>query len=56
METSGRPTEGWMTIVPVTVLVLFVMIALGGPTSLVNILANWAGDVFHYVGQWIKYL
>ena len=56
METSGKPTEGWMTVVPVTVFVLFVLIALGGPTAFVNIVANWVSDVVIFVARWIRHL
>jgi hypothetical protein len=54
METSGRPTEGWMTLVPLTIFVLFVILALGGPASFVNIVASWLGDVANYIAQWIR--
>jgi hypothetical protein len=56
METSGRPTEGWMTVVPFTVFVFIVMFALGGPTAFMNIVINWASDLVHYVLHWLKSL
>jgi len=36
MESSGRPTERWMTLVPLTVFVFIVVIALGGPDGFVR--------------------
>lgn len=56
METSGKPTEGWMTLVPLTIFVLFVIFALGGPTSFINIVSNWVVDVTSYVARWVKSL
>jgi hypothetical protein len=54
METSGRPTEGWMTLVPLIVLVSFVMLALGGPVATMNFIASWARDIIDYLLAFIK--
>ena len=55
-EISGKPNEGWMTLVPVTVLVLVVVIALGGPEAFVNTLSSWATDLVGYSAGWLKHL
>ncbi len=38
-----------MAFVPLTVLLLFVVIALGGPVQFANTVANWAADFAAYV-------
>ena len=54
MDTSGRPREGWMTVVPVTVFLLFVVLALGGPTHFVNTVSLWMSDIAQAIVGWIK--
>ena len=54
MDTSGRPREGWMTVVPVTVFLLFVVLALGGPANFVNTVSLWMSDITQAVVAWIK--
>ena len=54
MDTSGRPHEGWMTVIPVTVLLFFVIAALGGPTNFVNTLSHWAGDIASFIAGWLR--
>jgi hypothetical protein len=56
MDVSGRPREGWMTVVPVTVFLLFVVLALGGVDSFVNTLGLWASEVFNSMGRWFRNL
>lgn len=55
MDTSGRPHEGWMTIIPLTVFVLITVIVLGGPVGFVNTLSYWATDLIAYIAAWLKY-
>jgi hypothetical protein len=38
MRTSGVGREGWMTAVPLGVLVLFVLIIAGGPHDLLRMM------------------
>ena len=45
-----------MTLVPLTLFVLFVVLALGGPTSFMNIVSNWTYDAGIYIGRWIRSL
>ena len=54
MDTSGRPTEGWMTFIPLTVLVAIVVVALGGPEAFVNTLGNWTADFMNSAARWIR--
>lgn len=56
MDTSGRPHEGWMTVVPLSVFILVVMAALGGPTAVVNFTTVWIGDIVNSVVHFFKYL
>ena len=54
MEVSGKPTEGWMSFVPLTILILFVIVAMGGPVAFVNTVSLWAADFATYVARWVK--
>ena len=56
MDISGKPREGWMTVVPVTVFLLFVVVALGGFDNFVNNLNLWAGDIVRAVSHWFRSL
>jgi hypothetical protein len=56
MESSGRPTERWMTLVPLSVFVFIVVIALGGPDGFVRTVGNWTGDLLAFVARWFKEL
>jgi hypothetical protein len=56
MESAGRPTERWMTIVPLTVFVFIVVIALGGPQDFVRTVSNWMSDVMAMFLHWLKEL
>ena len=56
MDTSGSTREGWMTFVPVTVLLFIVMYVMGGPVNFVNVIAQWSMDFVSYVAGWIKHL
>jgi hypothetical protein len=54
MDVSGKPHEGWMTTIPLTIFVLFVVAAMGGPTAFLNTVTIWMSDLTHYVMAWIK--
>ena len=56
MDVSGSPHEGWMTFVPLTVLVLIVVYVVGGPVAFVNTVSYWATEVVASVANWVKYL
>jgi hypothetical protein len=56
MDASGTPREGWMTFVPLLVLLFIVMYVMGGPTQFVNVVAQWSADVITYVVNWVKHL
>ena len=43
-----------MTLVPLTLFILFVILALGGPTEFMSILSKWAYDAASYLGRWIR--
>jgi hypothetical protein len=56
MNTSGKPREGWMTVIPVSVFIFIVVIVLGGPVNFFRTIALWGEDVIKAVGTWIKHL
>ena len=55
MRTSGQAHEGWMSIIPLTVLLFIVMVALGGPEAFVNTVAGFASDTISYTANWIRH-
>lgn len=56
MDTSGKPREGWMAVIPATVFLVFVVFALGGPRNFLNTLSIWAGDLVAGIQGWLKSL
>ena len=56
MDASGSTREGWMTFVPLTVLLFIVMYVMGGPEQFVNLVAQWSIDVIHSIANWVKHL
>jgi hypothetical protein len=56
MNTSGKPREGWMTVIPVSVFIFFVVVALGGPDNVFRTIVLWSEDVVKTVGTWFKHL
>lgn len=56
MDVSGSPREGWMTFVPLTVLLFIVVYVMGGPAQFVNVVVNWLTDLAAYVTGWIRHL
>ena len=56
MDASGSTREGWMTFIPLTVLLFIVIYVMGGPTQFVNTVAYWTMDVANYIANWIKHL
>jgi len=45
-----------MAILPLTIFVGFVVLAMGGPAQFMNTIALWTSDLVTYVAEWIKYL
>ena len=45
-----------MTVIPLTVFVFIVVVALGGPMAFVNTVSLWMGDVFTAVATWFRQL
>lgn len=54
MDPTGRTREGWMAFVPLTVFVVFVVLALGGPVNFVNTVSLWIADLAQAVAGWVK--
>ena len=56
MRTSGQSHEGWMALIPLSVLFFIVMIALGGPEAFVRTVTTFAADAITVISGWIKSL
>ena len=56
MDASGSAREGWMTFIPLTVLLFIVIYVMGGPTQFANVVAYWVTDMATYVVNWVKHL
>jgi hypothetical protein len=56
MDTIGSSREGWIAIIPITVMILIVIYIVGGPTQFVHLVSQWSEDVVQSVGNWIKHL
>jgi hypothetical protein len=54
MRTSGQGHEGWMALIPISVLLFIVMVAFGGPDAFVNTVASFAADAMTYTSRWIR--
>jgi hypothetical protein len=54
MDVSGRPHEGWMTLIPLAILFGIVMIALGGPVAFMNTVANWFNDTVDWAHRFVR--
>ncbi len=54
MNTSGRPREGWMALIPLAFFIAFVVIAAGGPAQFVSEATYWLSDLVDYCARWIK--
>ena len=51
MRTSGAGREGWMTAVPIAVLLFFAVIIAGGPEDLLKILERSLEKVVSWVAE-----
>ena len=56
MRTSGQSHEGWMALIPLSVLLFVVMVALGGPDAFVRTITTFAADVIMYGSRWLQSL
>jgi hypothetical protein len=56
MDPTGKPHEGWMTLVPLTVFIFIVVVALGGPESFANYVGTWTVDILRFIGSWFRRL
>ncbi len=45
-----------MTVIPVTVAVFLVVVALGGPQNFFRTIALWGEDIIKSVGEFFKHL
>jgi len=51
---SGQSHEGWMALIPLTVLLFIVVVVLGGPEAFVNTIGSFAIDAIAYGTNWLK--
>ena len=56
MQTSGQSHEGWMSLIPLSVLLFIVMVALGGPDGFVHTVGSLASDAITYIARLIRNL
>ena len=54
MRTSGESHEGWMSLIPLSVLVFIVMVALGGPDAFVRTVSSFATDAVADIARWLR--
>ncbi len=54
MQISGKPYEGWMTFIPLTVFILFVISFMGGPLGFMTVASNWVTDVVGFLVNWVR--
>lgn len=54
MDISGRAREGWMALIPLTVLIGVIVIVLGGPTAFLRTLTEWSLDLKSFVVGVVK--
>ena len=45
-----------MTLIPLTVFIFIVVIALGGPNGFVRTVGNWTSDLLTIFLRWLKEL
>jgi len=56
MDTSGSTHEGWMTLLPMAILIFIVVVVLGGPAAFIRTISNWGSDAVGYAAGVIKNL
>jgi len=56
MDTSGSTHEGWMTFIPMAVLIFIVIVVLGGPAAFVRTISGWGTDLYSYASGVIRNL
>jgi hypothetical protein len=56
MDAAGTPREGWMTFVPVAVLLFLATYVFGGPTYVLNLIMSWGSELGMEVVNWFKHL
>lgn len=54
MRTSGQSHEGWMALIPLSVLLFIVMVALGGPEAFVRTVTTFAAEAMTSVSRWVR--
>jgi hypothetical protein len=43
-----------MSIIPLSVLVFIIMVALGGPESFIRTVTTFASDAMTYTARWVR--
>lgn len=52
--TSGQSHEGWMSLIPLSVLLFIVIVALGGPDPFVQTVTSFATESITYIERLIR--
>jgi p-aminobenzoyl-glutamate transporter AbgT len=56
MRTSGESHEGWMSLIPLSVLLFVVMVEVGGPEPFANLFMSIANDAVTFAANWLRHL
>lgn len=54
MRTSGSGRDGWMTAIPIAILLLFATIAAGGPKELLKVMERTLQSTVDWTVKQIK--
>ena len=54
MNNTGKPHEGWMMLIPLSVLLFIVMVAFGGPDAFANAVMPFATQIVTYTVNWVR--
>jgi hypothetical protein len=53
-STSGQSHEGWMSLIPLSVMLFIVIVALGGPDPFVHTVTSFAAESISYIERLIR--
>ena len=56
MRTPRQPYEWLMSLIPLSVLVFVVVLALGGPDAFVHTVNSFASDAITGLDRWVRSL
>jgi hypothetical protein len=56
MRTSEQSHDNWMSLIPLSVLILFVMVEAGGPEAFFNLVTSFTADALALTASWLRHL